>query len=1069
MLLLLAVAFLVARSAAQIVAVPFANCSAARTPTSLDISAVYAQLDTRTASLNYTFLGSSPAQIDYASNSSLLSTVLNPSSLLTFALNPGADSQSLCRSLRPPSPLPQIANDSQAFFCPLPPGQLAFSVATPLQRRYELVTITTQVRVLDDSSPAQELACVELSATPLHPTRASVYGHAAIVFWVSVALTAAYWLLVAAARLAAASKRGRQRVHANLWSRVQGLGFVAASAISGERFASSPALLRFGTPSMRDVLFHTQWCALLGMLTVQWPRFAYPFFAQTAWATLLYNISLTPHASHWDPLNADPFSPPPAFADQLADPASPLFLDPTIPNTLFTLPRDFPTTGIPALASSVGIRPQDAFDVSVGLFVLVVAGTLVLSVLVFALDWLFASCVRASSRASGTRTPPWASAAHKEFLDAPEFPDDDPTSTSGTVRFSHRPASRTFQTSPVPRGWLSYRLGQSSFHGSVLHGNLVRLLVLFHLPVTVFACFQFTQGPARSSVAAVVLATLAFAFFSLALPAWLLLRVATTPTSKLYDETRTLLMLGPLYNHYAHGAQRFAALPFATNLAYGLALGCGQRSGTAQAIIVLFVEVAAALTTSVYLPWGRGAAMGGVSFTLCVARIITAVLLVILTPAVSVGAPAAGWIAYAILFIQALVYLFLFLILVSKLAEAAVRVVWRVAFGRSKHTVDAGLLGAIALAGCGGRRKGKAGRGRASRESDSTRGMLRPVSPGATAASRRTMSALGTASSPAANGSPGGPPSVLRPEQLTQPYREESDDEGGYILGAWHYDDEAESPSAASSPVSLSASAARASTPAGASVGRASTPTGASIRASTPAGASVRASTPPTPAARAPASSSGFSRVAGGRANLESPFTMSAVGRAAGAGASKIGVGPGSGKRNAGGGAGNAGGAAGGGAGSPASAPAPAAMPLGRVRRKSQSAIIEVARGEAPTGAHMDAHTDAHANAPAMDAGSRSAVEIAEFPRGGGRGSRRRRWLGLFARGERADDDEDADEDEDADALSGTPVLQPDAASSASAGGSREDAAPAARTFVVIRDRRTRPSPLSQTHTQTSA
>jgi Transient receptor potential (TRP) ion channel len=312
--------------------------------------------------------------------------------------------------------------------------------------------------------------------------------------------------------------------------------------------------------------------------------------------------------------------------------------------------------------------------VSVGLFVLIVAGTVVISVIIFAVDWLITSCVRASSRASGTRTPPWTLSSHKEFLDHPELQDDDLTSATG-VRFSHRPASRTFQTSPAPRGWLSYRLGQSSFHGSVLHGNLVRIIILFHFPVTVFACFQFSQGPARSSIAAVVLAALAFAVFSVALPAWLLFRVATTPTSKLYDETRTLLMLGPLYSHYTHGAQRFAALPLLTNLAYGIAIGCGERSGTAQSIIVLFVEVAAALTTSVYLPWGRGAAMGGVSFTLCVARIVTAVLLVILSPAVSVGAPAAGWIAYAVLFIQALVYLFFFLILVSKLIEAAVRVV----------------------------------------------------------------------------------------------------------------------------------------------------------------------------------------------------------------------------------------------------------------------------------------------------------------------------------------------------------------------------------------------------------
>lgn len=28
-----------------------------------------------------------------------------------------------------------------------------------------------------------------------------------------------------------------------------------------------------GTPSMRDVMFHTQWCAVLAMVAVEWPQF----------------------------------------------------------------------------------------------------------------------------------------------------------------------------------------------------------------------------------------------------------------------------------------------------------------------------------------------------------------------------------------------------------------------------------------------------------------------------------------------------------------------------------------------------------------------------------------------------------------------------------------------------------------------------------------------------------------------------------------------------------------------------------------------------------------------------
>jgi hypothetical protein len=48
-------------------------------------------------------------------------------------------------------------------------------------------------------------------------------------------------------------------------------------------FARSPTppSLTTVTPSMRDVFFHTQWCAALAMVAVQWPEFIcnHPFFA----------------------------------------------------------------------------------------------------------------------------------------------------------------------------------------------------------------------------------------------------------------------------------------------------------------------------------------------------------------------------------------------------------------------------------------------------------------------------------------------------------------------------------------------------------------------------------------------------------------------------------------------------------------------------------------------------------------------------------------------------------------------------------------------------------------------
>jgi hypothetical protein len=202
------------------------------------------------------------------------------------------NSSYFCLPLRPPSPLPPISND--ATYCPIPAGPFGFSVSIPWNNVNALTTLATKVRAVDPGG--DELLCLDIFTTPL--TLGSVnspYGSAVIILWSSVALAIAYWLVVGIARLVAAWRRGASRSAPGWWPTVARVGFVLASAISGERLSASRALLRFGacdssnfvfsevtwliasrigTPSMRDVIFHTQWCAALVMVAVQWPEFA---------------------------------------------------------------------------------------------------------------------------------------------------------------------------------------------------------------------------------------------------------------------------------------------------------------------------------------------------------------------------------------------------------------------------------------------------------------------------------------------------------------------------------------------------------------------------------------------------------------------------------------------------------------------------------------------------------------------------------------------------------------------------------------------------------------------------
>lgn len=146
-----------------------------------------------------------------------------------------------CATLRPPSPLPEP--DSAGMYCPLGPGDFALSSSIHLGPNYQLATYNTRLRALDPSQ--NELLCLDLDTTPVKPNSMDpIVGEFHGIFWGSVALAIAYWLVVGIARLVTARGRGSSNGQ-GIWAKVEGAGFILASAISGERLATSPALMRF--------------------------------------------------------------------------------------------------------------------------------------------------------------------------------------------------------------------------------------------------------------------------------------------------------------------------------------------------------------------------------------------------------------------------------------------------------------------------------------------------------------------------------------------------------------------------------------------------------------------------------------------------------------------------------------------------------------------------------------------------------------------------------------------------------------------------------------------------------
>lgn len=170
-----------------------------------------------------------------------VATLFKSSSVLSFSID--ETTTAFCESLR--APLSSMAiPDSRN--CTVPPGSVAFSASTPLKGDYQLTTIMTRLRAVDGSTPPLELACIDVAATPVTAKgKGGYYGKAQSIFWVSVGLAIAYWVLIGAARIGAAWSRVSAGPRGG-WLRFKWAGTVFSSAISGDRLSASPALLRFG-------------------------------------------------------------------------------------------------------------------------------------------------------------------------------------------------------------------------------------------------------------------------------------------------------------------------------------------------------------------------------------------------------------------------------------------------------------------------------------------------------------------------------------------------------------------------------------------------------------------------------------------------------------------------------------------------------------------------------------------------------------------------------------------------------------------------------------------------------
>ncbi|KFY37405.1 hypothetical protein V495_07197 [Pseudogymnoascus sp. VKM F-4514 (FW-929)] len=193
-------------------------------------------------------------------------------------------------------------------------------------------------------------------------------------------------------------------------------------------------------------------------------------------------------------------------------------------------------------------------------------------------------------------------------------------------------------------------------------GNVIRIVFsYFLLPITTLSMFQLVIAGSSPSftVALAALLLLTLVIFA----GWLLYVVASSrPRSFLFDDLRTVLLYGSLYNTYSDDAATYALVPVLLTFVRGIAIGAVQPSGIAQIVILAICEVINIVTLHAFRPFHSPTSMNAYHTFFAGVRFASILLMVAFAPSLGVTDGPKAWIGYAILVLHAIVLIFGFLL-----------------------------------------------------------------------------------------------------------------------------------------------------------------------------------------------------------------------------------------------------------------------------------------------------------------------------------------------------------------------------------------------------------------------
>lgn len=318
----------------------------------------------------------------------------------------------------------------------------------------------------------------------------------------------------------------------------------------------------------------------------------------------------------------------------MSDVNSPLYLNSSLPSVLLDLGQNH-NNGIQQWAAAAGVRHEDLFSICAFTFLAIAAAVIAAHVAFF----LGACFLNVVSPSDGSRARKRATVmeANKRLSQLPRGERGEQAYASlsggsalgkedgGDERHSSASVDRhefNFESEDpyaAEIDWTKMRPEDDypswRVHLAWLQGNLTRILQLFHLPLCVFSVYQFTLY-STAPISTFALAVVMFALVCLLTPAAVMWQIWRTPVRDLYTSLPLLLSVGPLYTIYSDECTLFGGARLVGNVVVGVMIGAAQSTGTAQAAVIVLVEVVDTLVTSLWLPWGDNAAMGPLAFLL---------------------------------------------------------------------------------------------------------------------------------------------------------------------------------------------------------------------------------------------------------------------------------------------------------------------------------------------------------------------------------------------------------------------------------------------------------------------